>query len=139
MPASRLSNISFRALKLTAGSEKRRYNWVTELNEELKTLNLSFLCTSVDEMDWIRWKSIILTSLESTLNQEDMARARDSRHHQYCANILEGHHVKDMFYTHMVQHPEFGPKRKAKSHRGRLLEHLDPCRAFGGGRRKRSA
>jgi hypothetical protein len=96
MPASRLSNISFRALKLTAGSEKRKYNWLTELHEELKTLNLRFLCTSVDEMDWIRWKSIILTSLESTLNQEDMARARDSRHHQYCANILEGHHVKDI-------------------------------------------
>jgi hypothetical protein len=69
---------------------------VTELNEELKTLNLSFLCTSVDEMDGIRWKSIILTSLESTLNQEDMARARDSRHHQYFANILKGHHVKDI-------------------------------------------
>jgi hypothetical protein len=97
MPESRLTNISLRALKITASADKKRYNWVTELNEELESLNYNFLCTSADHMDWIGWKPNILTSLESKLTQDDVARARDSRHHQYCADIREGHYLIDIF------------------------------------------
>jgi hypothetical protein len=39
MPDSRLTRISFNALRLTQANDHKRYNWVTGLNDSLKKLN----------------------------------------------------------------------------------------------------
>jgi hypothetical protein len=44
MPPTRVCKISFNALKITAGTDTKRFNWFTQLSDEFKRLNFESLC-----------------------------------------------------------------------------------------------
>jgi hypothetical protein len=88
MPDSRLTRISFNALRLTQANDHKKYNWVTGLNDSLKKLNFHNLSESSDYLEWIYEKQITVSSLQSILLEDDLRRSKESTNHQHCAELL---------------------------------------------------
>jgi hypothetical protein len=93
---SRLTRLCYNALKLTTHNDSRRYNWIAGFYNEMKKMGLEHLGNSEDYLEVIRDKQKVLERFTQSSTADDITRARESMHFQYCADLVEGNRLKDL-------------------------------------------